>query len=330
MKSWSTSRLPPLRLLAKMFGTLAHKATAVTSPLFHRMVGYTDTPRDWHKAEGYDFRFIQVPAGSDVHTIETDVVIVGSGCGGAVAAKNIATAGRRVLVVDKAYHYPPSYFPMPQVTGLHHLFDNGGVYLTETAASILAGSAWGGGGTVNWSVSLKTQKFVREEWAAAGMPFFNTPAYDECLDRVCDFMGASTDGIRHNHANDVLLQGSKKLGFTAREAPQNTGGQQHYCGQCHLGCGSAGKKGPAVSWLPDAGRAGAEFMEGFTMEKVIFDEDGKTAIGVEGEWASRRPGEHEDRELIQRRVRIRAKKVIISAGSLRSPLLLMNSGIEVS
>lgn len=272
-----------------------------------------------------------MPAGvgaDDVHTIDTDVVIVGSGCGGGVAARNIAAAGHRVLVVDRASYFPPSHFPMPQVPGLHHLFDNGGVYMTESGASILAGSAWGGGGTVNWSVCLRPQRVVREEWAAAGLGFFTTRAFDECVDRVWEFAGAGVESIRHNHGNETLLEGSRKLGFTAREAPQNTGGKPHYCGQCHLGCSSAGKRGPAVSWLPEAAGAGAEFMDGFRVDRVVFDEDGKTAIGVEGEWTERESGEGEER--VKRRVRVRAKKVIISAGALRSPLLLEDSGIQVS
>lgn len=318
--------------------SLAHKSTAVASSIFHRTVGYANFPRDWKRAMSYDFRFIQVPPPGadtdDVYTIDTDVVVVGSGCGGAVAASNIAKAGHRVLVVDKAYHFAAEHFPMPQVPALGNLFDNGGVFLTETGAGVLAASAWGGGGTVNWSVSLRPQKFVREEWAAAGLEFFDTPAFDECLDRVWDTAGASVEGLRHNHGNRVLLEGSRRLGFAAQEAAQNTGGQAHYCGRCHLGCGSAVKRGPAVSWLPEAAENGAEFMEGFTVERVIFDDGGRTAVGVEGLWASNpareAEGEKEDRDVVRRRVRIRAKRVIISAGTIRSPLILMESGIDVS
>ena len=44
--------------------------------------------------------------------IYTDVVIVGSGCGGGVSAKNLAEAGHKVIVVEKAYHYSPQHLPM--------------------------------------------------------------------------------------------------------------------------------------------------------------------------------------------------------------------------
>jgi choline dehydrogenase-like flavoprotein len=281
----------------------------------------------------FDYKFLQIKAGHDAHTIETDVVIVGSGCGGGVSARNLAEAGHKVLVVDKAYHYPPSRLPMAQDAGATHLFDNGGFFVTEdSGCTVTAGSAWGGGGTVNWSVCLKPQDFVRKEWAEEGLPLFTSTAFDECLDRVWEFQGAGTDKIRHNHRNKVLLNGSAKLGWAARPAPVNTGGREHFCGQCHLGCGLAEKRGPATSWLPDAARAGAQFMEGFEVNKVMFDSDGQTAIGVEGEWTSRdSEGGVSDSvgERIKRRVVIKAKKVILSAGSLWSPVVLKNSGITV-
>lgn len=305
----------------------------MTSPLFHQLCGYTDTPKNWKAGEGYDFNFIQLESGNDVYSIDTDVVIVGSGCGGGVSAKNLAEAGHRVLVVDKGYYFPPSHLPMPQDAAVQYLFDKGGFYQTENGgASILAGGSWGGGGTVNWSVCLKPQEYVRKEWADSGLSMFTSPKFDECIDRVWDFVGANTSGLRHNHRNRVLLEGSRKLGFAVSEAPQNTAGKEHYCGQCHLGCGSAEKRGPAVSWLPAASQAGAQFMEGFQVDRIMFGEDGKTAVGVEGQWTARGPRgvlNTPESERMQRRVRIKAKKVIVSAGSLWSPLVLMASGVEV-
>lgn len=326
------------RILARTFTTFAIKTVSMTNPLYHQLTGYTNVPRDWKQpndADGYDFNFIQLPAGSDTHVMETDVVIVGSGCGGGVAAKTLAEAGHRVLVLDKAYHFPASHLPMGQPEGLQHLFDNGGAYIPDSGlGATLIGSAWGGGGTVNWSVCLKPQDFVRREWADKdGLDLFMSREFDECLDRVWEFVGASASGIRHNHRARVVLDGSRKLGWAADECAQNTGGKEHYCGQCHLGCGLGEKQGPAASWLPAAGRAGAQFMEGFMAERVIFSEDGSTATGVEGLWTSRGPGGDMSApwsERTQRRVLIKAKKVVVASGTVRSPVLLMNSGIEVS
>ncbi|EEU46044.1 uncharacterized protein NECHADRAFT_37686 [Fusarium vanettenii 77-13-4] len=328
LKSWATSSRDVWRTLAKIFSTLALKSICQTNPIFRQISGYSDTPKDWQPKPGFKYSFLQLEAADDTHVIETDVVIVGSGCGGGVSAKNLAEAGHRVLVVDKAYHFEPSHLPMPQDAASTHLFDNGGFYITDdNGCNVAAGSTWGGGGTVNWSVCLKPQDFVRREWADSGLPFFTSSAFDECLDRVWEFQGAGTDSIRHNHRNRVLLSGSEKLGWTAHPAPQNTADKEHYCGQCHLGCGLAEKRGPATSWLPDAANAGARFMEGFQVDKVLFGPDGQSATGVEGEWVSRDTGKG-DSDRVKRRVVVKAKKVILAAGSLWSPVVLMKSGIN--
>ncbi|KAF4991407.1 hypothetical protein FDECE_14049 [Fusarium decemcellulare] len=332
VKSWATSNREVWRGLVKTLAALTVKSTCQTNPIFRELSGYSDTPRDWQAKEGFDYTFLQLESGNEPHVIETDVVIVGSGCGGGVSAKNLAEAGHKVLVVDKAYHFPPSRLPMPQDAGSFHLFDNGGFFITDdSGCNVAVGSAWGGGGTVNWSVCLKPQDFVRKEWADTGLPFFTSSAFDECLGRVWEFQGAGTDQIRHNHRNQVLLRGSEKLGWRAHPAPQNTAGKEHYCGQCHLGCGLAEKRGPAVSWLPDAAKAGAQFMEGFQVDKVLFDPSRKRATGVEGEWVSRDASggvSGPAGERVKRRVVVKAKKVILSAGSIWSPLVLMKSGIN--
>lgn len=215
------------------------------------------------------------------------------------------------------------------------MFESGGALGTDDGSmNVASGSIWGGGGTVNWSASLQPQDFVRKEWAQEkGLEFFETLEFQKCLDTVCERMGVSTEFIRHNHANRALLEGSRKLGYTAKDVPQNTGGKEHYCGHCTLGCGSNEKQGPIASWLPDAARAGAKFAEGFKVDHVIWDEENPNkAVGVRGLWTSRDSRGGVDGVLSERTTReviINAKKVILSSGSLWSPILLQNSGLTV-
>ena len=328
--------LAPLNGLHKSMTVAAKNLWAKTSPTYHQLSGYSEVPPNYKPGPAFEYDFLQFAAGEEPEVIETDVVIVGSGCGGAVCAKNLAEAGHRVLVVEKGFYFPPSALPMTEEAGTAHLFeDGGGIFSDDGSIAITAGSVWGGGGTVNWSASLQLQGFVRKEWAQdRGLTFFETSEFQTCLDRVCHRMGVSADHIRHNHGNKVLLNGARKLGYTAKAVPQNTAGHEHYCGQCSLGCGSAEKQGPAITWLPDAARAGAKFVEGFKVDRVLFDRSRgkKKAIGVEGTWTSRNSRGQTDGPLSERTVRkvvVKASKVIISCGTLWSPIVLMNSGLKV-
>ena len=295
-----------------------------TSKLFPALMGYSATPTGYEPGPAFDYKFLIFEAAAEPASLEFDVVIVGSGVGGGVSAKNLAEAGFSVLVVDKAYYHPPDRLPMNEAAGYTHLFENGGFDATYDASlTFIAGANWGGGGSINWSASLQPQSYVRQEWSRdRKLPLFETTEFQDALDRVCDRMGVSTENIEHSHGNKVLLEGARKLGYEAKAVPQNTGGHKHSCGRCGMGCGAAEKQGPNVCWLPDAARAGAQFMEGYQVERVLFETRGgnKTAVGVKGVWT---------KNGVEREVVVKAQRVIVSAGSLNSPVLLLNSGLKV-
>lgn len=346
IQSWDTSWTPLWPLLASTFCTLGKVGWAPTDPLFHKLSSYTDHVDDYIPGDEVDYKFLQFSPGLEpAEVVDVDVVIVGSGCGGGVAAKVLAEAGHRVVVVDKGYYFPPSHLPMAAEAGQNLLFEAAGtLQATDGVTSVLAGSCWGGGGTVNWSASLEPQDFVREEWASSGLglEFFREQEFQNSIDRVCETMGVSGAHIRQNHGNRVLLEGAARLGWSAKVCPQNSGGSEHYCGQCSFGCGAGQKQGPAVNWLPAAQKAGARFIEGLHVSEVLFDDAGaraggenetkRTAIGIVGKWTARNTDgsvHSPRRNRTQRVVRILAKKVIVSSGSLNSPLLLMRSGLQV-
>lgn len=332
IQSWFQSYIPPLRKIAQGLSGLFAATWTRRSLALGRVIGFPQAPIHGKPGKSFDFCFLQFSPGNGAVTVETDVVIVGSGCGGSVCAKNLAEAGHSVIVVEKAYHFPAEHLPMSQADAAIHLYMNGGAIQADDASTvIIAGQAFGGGGTVNWSASLQTQDFVREEWAASGLPFFRSTEFQESLDRVCNRMGVSADHIEHSTNNRLLTDGAKKLGYRVKAVPQNTGGKKHYCGYCTLGCGASEKQGPTVSFLPDAAKAGAGFIEGLDVEKILFDHDEKgrkTATSIKGWWKSRdSSGGVSGLDRITREVVIKAKWVIVSCGSMQSPLLLIRSGL---
>lgn len=203
----------------------------------------------------------------------------------------------------------------------------------DGSIAVVAGAVFGGGGMINWSASLQPQHFVREDWARqTNSPLFLSQDFQACLDEVCTRMGVCRSNdherlakIEHNYGNAALLEGARRLGLTAEVVPQNAAGKRHYCGRCHFGCASATKQGPANLWLPAAAENGVEFIEGCFVNKIVWDETNriskqKRAAFLTASWTSR-DGSH------TRKLEINAGRVIISSGTLHSPLILHRSGL---
>lgn len=316
---------------------MVNNAWVRTSPGIDRILAIPKTPVNHKFGPGYDFSFLQIPPATEpeAEIIETDILVIGSGCAGAVAASTLSACGLSVIVADKGYYWSPKYLPMTVESGTTHLFHNSGFTVSDGGhMTIASASCFGGGGTVNWSASLQLQAFVRQEWAKHGLPYFTSSAFQADMDAVCERMGVGTAAVKHNYGNQRLLSGARKLGMTGKIVPQNTGGEGHECGFCTLGCGSCGKKGPTETWLPDAAQHGAQFIEGFQCERILFSDrktasGEKIAIGAEGIWTSRDEHGGVSDTRYRRLVKIMARRaVIVASGSLGSPHLLLRSGIK--
>jgi len=337
---WADSYVGPCRALYQAAESLTKVTWLAQSSALHRVLDYPKVPKDIERHPGYNFNFLDFsnePADSTVQ-VHADVIIVGSGCGAGVVAEHLASSlsglnpKPKILVLEKGYHYPNTHFPMDQsAAGVNMQEAGGGILADDSSIAVIAGSTWGGGGTVNWSASLQPQHYVREEWATKNkLPYMVSQDFQTCLDEVCDKMGVSksTDSaglakIEHNFGNSALLESSRRLGFTAKVVPQNTAGKHHLCGRCHFGCASSTKQGPANFWLPAAAERGVEFIEGCFVEKIIWNagqSKNRDATGVKAIWTSR------SRD-VTRQLNIAAKHVIVSSGTLHSPLLLHRSGL---
>ncbi|CCC13143.1 unnamed protein product [Sordaria macrospora k-hell] len=338
LHSWRTSALFALRGLFKTFTTLGKLVHVRTSAYHSPLTGFPATPASWVANTSFPYEFLDFSSPSFTTNskngtieIDTDVVIIGSGCGAGVVTHRLATTfGRslRVLVLEKGQYFDASHFPLSQTHGLSSLMEAGGVIESEDGSiTVTAGSTFGGGGTINWSASLQTQHFVRKEWAQdRKLPFFESEAFQNCLDRVCGVMGVSDEKVVPNFGNKVLLEGARKLGYAAKVVPQNSRGSEHHDGYCGMGCWRGEKMGPVNGWFPEAVKKGeVRFVQGMKVDRVIFGKNKKkkkVAVGVKGTWTPLGEGGRSVK------VVVKAKKVVVSAGTLWSPVVLMNSGIS--
>ncbi|KAI9273076.1 hypothetical protein BDA99DRAFT_499962 [Phascolomyces articulosus] len=251
-----------------------------------------------------------------------DVIIIGTGAGGGVSAAELSKSGYSVLLIEKSKYLHESELKLNEREAYPALYEQSGAVRTEDGGVVMvAGSAFGGGTTVNYSVSLKLPYTVREEWAKKhGLPHFISPKFSNDLDRVYDRIGASTEGIKHNGPNKVMINGCRKLGYNVFDIPQNTGGHSHECGWCYCGCSDGIKNGTMNTWLRDAEQHGARFLDRTKVLRVLVNKNNKErqATGVEC------LVDHGDQKKM---IRIYAKRVISSAGSLHTPGVLQRSGL---
>ncbi|KAI9496132.1 hypothetical protein BDB00DRAFT_758945 [Zychaea mexicana] len=255
----------------------------------------------------------------EVENKHFDVIIIGSGAGGGVCAAELAKSGHSVLVVEQATYLHESELQLFERSAYPALYEQSGAVRTEDGGCVMvAGRAFGGGTTVNYSVSLKLPYTVREEWAKKhGLPHFVSPKFADDLDRVYERIGASTEGIKHNGPNQVMLNGCRYLGYNVFDIPQNTGGHSHECGWCYCGCADGIKNGTMNTWLRDAEAHGAKFLDRTRVLRVLIDKK-HCATGVEC------LVQHDGQS---KKIRIHAQRVISSAGSLHTPGVLQRSGL---
>lgn len=254
-------------------------------------------------------------------TLDCDVVVVGSGAGGSVVAAELARAGKSVLVVEKGGAHTERDFDGVEFTAYQKMYENQAVLATrDLGVVVLAGATLGGGTTINWGACFRTPDHVRAMWehehACVGIAGRDFTA---ALDAVCARLGVNDEAALPSREAQVLERACDRLGLGCGVIPQNRVGcdDPARCGWCTFGCARGTKRSTPRTYLADAAECGARFLVNAEAKKVLI-ENGRTT-GVEVEIAGAEGG--------PRTVTIRARAVVVAAGSLHSPALLLRSGL---
>ena len=225
--------------------------------------------------------------------IETDVVIVGTGCGGSVLASVLSEIdGLRVLVLEKAQYLRWQEIKGIEDHGFQKMYEREGILVTEdTGIGVLAGSAFGGGTAINWACLLRTPSFVREEWEHLGLRRFEPSSthFSNAIEYVCNRIGVKEGfDIAHNANNRLFLDGCKLCGYSAEVTGQNMKDTSpRAMGAGDISIGDFGlKKQYNRDILRDAANNGCDFIDQCYVESIMHD--GKKAFGVAGKFAAKK------------------------------------------
>jgi choline dehydrogenase-like flavoprotein len=251
-----------------------------------------------------------------------DVCVIGSGPGGAVVAKELAEAGHDVVLLEEGPPFGKRDFTLEAGESMQRTLREGGSraargnVITPTMQAI----ALGGGSLINSAICARPPDWVFDKWhERTGVTRTNRATLDPHFDRVEAFLGveATPDEVQ-GERNMKFKLGCDALGIECEPTWRNTPGCKG-SGECFTGCRNGAKKSTDVSYVPAAMRAGARVYCSVRAERVLCD--GRRATGVKGRIVE--PFTHKEHGSAH----IDAKIVVLAAGCMATPLILLRSGI---
>jgi choline dehydrogenase-like flavoprotein len=253
---------------------------------------------------------------------EFDVVVVGSGAGGGVVAAELAERGRNVLLLECGPHLRAADFTRWEAKAAHDL-----MWPLRLApaprgemVAFLGGRCVGGTTTINTKVALRAHERDVAKWhPATGLTNhrdepFGAADLDAYYDRVEQRLGVRerTDWKKSVH---TVQAGFHALGAELEPVHSYTDANCSSCGSCIQGCPSNAGKSTMNTYIADAlARGILELRANAQVERVLIE--GSEATGVE--YVDPAGG----------RQTVRAGAVVVAAGALNTPQLLIRSGLS--
>lgn len=249
--------------------------------------------------------------------VRADAVVVGSGAGGAMAARTLARAGLDTVVLEEGRRWTVDEFrsthPIDRYAGLYR-GAGATVALGRPAVVLPIGRAVGGTTVVNSGTCYRPPQAVQRRWRDEfGLALADPGRLGGYLDDVEHTLQVAPVPLETMGRNGrLLLEGAAALGWQAAPIPRNAPGCDACC-QCAIGCPRNAKFGVHLNALPQACAAGARIISNARVERVLHA--GGRARGVR----ARRPD--------GTAVDVLADTVVVAAGATETPGLLRRSGL---
>jgi choline dehydrogenase-like flavoprotein len=248
--------------------------------------------------------------------IEADVCVIGAGAGGAVAAAELAEGGARVVVLEQGPAHDADRFSARPLEMMTRLYREAGQGMTLGWPPMVLPLGRGVGGTtvVNSGTCFRTPAAVLERWQREyGLEELSAETLDPAFARVEEALSIAevTPELAGNNAA-VARRGAEALGWSHGYLRRNAKG----CvgsGVCAFGCPTSAKQHVGITYIPRAEAAGAQIFTGADVRRVVVANG--QARGVQARLAD------------GGRLEVRARDVVVAAGTIHTPLLLERSGL---
>ncbi|MGH2694837.1 MAG: GMC family oxidoreductase N-terminal domain-containing protein, partial [Actinomycetota bacterium] len=263
------------------------------------------------------------PELTDGHRETCDVVVVGSGAGGAVVASSLAESGLDVIVLEEGPQVSAERDFQGPVFDRFQRFcrDNGTTQVWgRPPIPLPLGRAVGGTTVVNSGTCFRAPDRVLARWASEyGVEGASSDAMARYFEELEDFLNVRPVPWEVLGPNGrVAHEGAVALGMSGGPLLRNIA-DCHGCGQCAFGCPTNAKQAMHITYLPRAYRSGARIYARCRVDRIVMD--GSHARGVKATLLSPNGDGRRGRLCVD------AKHVVVCAGAIHSPALLQASGV---
>ncbi len=254
-------------------------------------------------------------------TLDVDAVVVGTGAGGSIAARELARAGLSVVALEEGGHHTSLEFNQREEQMLPMLFQEGGGRSTsDLAIRILQGRGVGGSTVHNTNLCKRTPDQILELWSArygvTGASPKEMLASFEAIER--DLSVTEIPASMRNANNDALRRGIETLGWRGAPMKHNRVGCMQ-SGFCELGCAYNAKENALKIVIPQAVGSGAQVYADTRALRILVE--GGRAVGVQAV-----ASDADGRPVAM--VNVRARAVVLGASAVGSAMLALASGLD--
>lgn len=253
---------------------------------------------------------------------QADVIVVGSGPGGAVAALNFVQAGLQTILIEAGPEVRPEEMTRDAPLFLAKHYWDGGARMIGGSAQIpsMQGRCLGGSSVVNSAIMFALPDWVRREWIEHdGLDFLAGEALDRSYERIFERTRTAPTPLAVMGRRNLLVRDAlRSIGLEGAPLPRAVAGCEGHA-DCITGCASGKKQSVDRSYLREASELGARIYTCSMAERILFD--GGSATGISGTVIDPRTRERRGR------FTVRAPRVVLAAGAAHTPALLLHNGV---
>ncbi len=251
-----------------------------------------------------------------------DVCVIGSGAGGAVIAKELASAGLKVIVLEEGGNYFSKDYPQTPIECFMKMYRNQGMDTTIGIPTVLVptGRCLGGTTVINMGTCFRLPAATHKKWEELGVKGWSAkdlaPYYDQ-VEEVMNVRPISPEVMGKN--GEIVAEGAKRLGLHPMPILRNVNDRCKGCCTCTCGCREDAKEAMTLNYIPRAVELGAKIYCDAKAEVIIHDKE--RVLGVRGSFRDRETG------IFRHLIEISTDLVVVAAGALNTPVLLLKSDI---